>query len=160
MESMSIIRMVFCVLVLLFCGAMVYGQQRADTSIYGRWKCVKHDYRGYQKFSLKQAEKIKVSVLTLGRNTFYYGNVKFVASCRFSSWKRSKYDISIYSPLELVYSEEQLKDVILLEPIDGGGKFSCFNDCSIFYLKQDTLINICGGYTYYLKKIRETKKSK
>lgn len=37
-------------------------------------------------------------------------------------------------------------------PIDENGESACYNECSQLYLKQDTLINLCGGYTFYLMK--------
>lgn len=122
--------------------------------IFGKWKCVKQDYRGYQKFSLEQAEQIRHSILIFEKNNFFYEGVKFIEPCSFTNIKISKYDTSAYLgySVEYVYLKKELAKVLVIEPVDEKGEGACFNECAIFFLKQDTLINICGGYTFYMLK--------
>ena len=125
-----------------------------NNSIIGKWKCVKHEYKGRQKFSLQQAESIRRSILEIRKNTFSYSNVKFVNRCFFSGWKMTAYDTLEYNNLELRYTKAELQKFTVAVPVDAKGEFACFNECALFYLAQDTLINICGGYTFYRVRIR------
>ncbi|MEO6670259.1 MAG: hypothetical protein ABIN36_12330 [Ferruginibacter sp.] len=133
---------------------IVFAQSENHISITGQWKCVKHDFRGKQKFSLQQAGKIKSSVLTIKKNTFSYNKLSFIQTCTFNSWEVAPYDTSEYTNLELIFTKPELEQVKVYSPLDKKGDFACYNDCSLFYLKQDTLINVCGGYTFYLKKVK------
>ena len=121
--------------------------------IFGTWKCVKHDYSGYQKFDIQIAERIRLSKLHIERNKFYYEN-SGIESCDFYKFNISKYDTTEYLGLsiEFMYTKKELSSLLYFEPVDKEGNPSCFNDCAILYLKQDTLISFCGGYTYYLTK--------
>ena len=123
-------------------------------SIIGKWKCVKHDYKGRQKFSLQQAESIRRSVLEIRKNTFSYSKIKFVKNCFFSGWKMTAYDTLEYNNLELRYTKAELQKFTVAFPVDAKGESACFNECALFYLTHDTLINICGGYTFYRVRIR------
>jgi hypothetical protein len=129
--------------------------QYQDTYIYGQWQCIKLDTRGYEKFTLQQAKQLQSSILTMRKNTFYYKNVDFIDSCRFSYWGIDKYD-TVYpyrDALKMTYSNKELSKMEVLQPTDSAGHFGCFNDCAIFFFKGDTLINVCGGYTLYFKKV-------
>jgi hypothetical protein len=118
-------------------------------NITGKWKCIKHDYRGKQKFSLKQAEFIRQSILDIKTNTFAYSKAKFIKPCTFQGWKRTAYDTSQYDNLELIFTKAELQKITVWDPVNAKGVNACFNECAIFYLKHDTLINVCGGYTFY-----------
>lgn len=54
--------------------------------------------------------------------------------------------------IERKYPENVLAKFLHLLPVQENGDFNCYNECSVFYLKQDTLINICERYTYDLVK--------
>lgn len=125
-----------------------------EMNINGRWKSVKHDYRGRQKFSLQQANLIRSSVLTIEQNTFNYSKAQFIKSCNFYTWKKSPYDTTVYDNLQLIYTNAELQKLTIFDPVDKAGNLSCFNECALFYLKQDTLINLCGGYIFYWVKIK------
>jgi len=45
-------------------------------------------------------------------------------------------------------------------PVDSKGNAACINNCSEYLLKGDTLINICGGYTYYMLRTDSLKAKK
>jgi hypothetical protein len=122
--------------------------------IFGIWKCVKHDYSGYQKFDIQTAERIRASKLHIERNTFYYENSGSIGPCDFDKFSISKYDTSQYwgSNIEFRYTKKELSSFLQFKPVYKDGKPSCFNECAILILKQDTLISVCGGYTYYLIK--------
>jgi hypothetical protein len=126
--------------------------------IFGTWKCVKHDYSGYQKFDIQTAERIRLSKLHIERNKFYYEN-SGVESCDFYKFNISKYDTNEYggSSIEFKYTKKELSSLLYFKPVDKDGNPTCFNECAILYLKQDTLISFCGGYTYYL--IKEKQKN-
>lgn len=131
-------------------------------TIYGRWKVVKIDYRGYQKFSIEQAKQIRHSILSVQNNTFFYNSIKFIEPCSFYGWNVKNYDTSenqMYN-IGFIYSKKELDKLLILEPVDSIGNASCYNECAVFFLKQDTLINICGGYTFYLLKQTSLAKSK
>jgi dipeptidyl aminopeptidase/acylaminoacyl peptidase len=126
-----------------------------EKNIIGNWECVKFNSRGNQKFSISQANQIKKSILVIQKNSFYYNRVKFVDICKFSNWKISLYDTVNLTGnfLDFIYSKKDLINIKVLDPVDNVNEYSCFNNCAEFFLKDDTLINICGGYAYYLKKI-------
>lgn len=150
----TIDKILICFLFSVFSALIGFGQSKNDILITGQWKCFKHDFRGKQKFSLKQAEKIKATVLTIKKNNFKYGDLSFIKSCSFNSWKIAAYDTSEYTNLELTFTKPELTQLKICSPVDSKGNFACYNDCALFYLKQDTLINVCGGYTFYLKKLK------
>ena len=125
-------------------------------SIYGKWKCVATDFRGYQKFTLKQADVVKKSILNIEKNKMYYSEVDFIDLCTFDSiiYKRGleKEDWSGTS-FFYRYSKKDLSEMIACIPVNAKGEWSCYNECAQLYLKQDTMINICGGYTFFLKRV-------
>jgi len=163
MEYMSIAnRVVLFILAVLFsfnsCRAQRQ-QELAKEYIYGKWQCVKIDKRGYQKYTWEQAQQLQSSILTIEKNKFYYNNIGFVEPCDFFEWKISKYDTTSLSGtiLDIAYKKKDLSKIYVLEPTDGKGESACFNNCALFYLKQDTLINICGGYALFLIKSNGAK---
>jgi hypothetical protein len=119
--------------------------------ILGTWKCVDHDYRGEEKFNLKQAELIRYSILNIGKHNFSYSKAKFIENCNFSDWEMTMYDTTqdfVYS-LEYKYYKSELTKMFSFIPVDSNGRSACYNECATFFLKEDTLITICGGYTFY-----------
>lgn len=126
-------------------------------SIYGKWHCVRLSLIGYQQFSGEQAEKIKNSILLIDRNQFYYYNIDFVEKCTFSKFKKINYDTTAYynSNLDFLYTKEELSNLYGLKAVDKDGQSCCFNSCTEFYFKQDTLIHICGGCIFFLLKIKK-----
>lgn len=134
-----------------------FSQNKTDSpiSIFGNWKCVKHDYKGFQKFNLQQAEQIRNSVLSIENHTFRYAKAGFINKCTFFNWKISKYDTteSYGYSIEYRYTKPELAKMLKITPVDNKGNLNCYNECSTFFLKKDTLISICGGYTFYWVKI-------
>jgi hypothetical protein len=147
-------RLFFCIVLFFSLNCASQEEPSTEISLTGVWKCVKHDYVGYQKFTLEQAEKIRASKLYIENNRLYYKDISFVEPCNFYKLRISNYDTTNYygNSLEFRYTKKELSKTKLVEPINENGELSCFNNCSFFVLKQDTLINICGGYTYYLIK--------
>lgn len=150
-------KVLICILVFMWCKS--YGQEGFfyDEYIYGKWECVKSDYRGYQKYNFEQAEKIRQSVLNIERHRLYYSGIEFIEPCNYSHFNISNFDTSLFYgySIEFVYSKKELAKIFVYVPVDEKGNDACFNDCVTLLLKQDTLINICGGYTFYLLKINK-----
>jgi hypothetical protein len=140
------------------------GNAQSDTgniSIYGKWICVATDYRGYQKFTAKQAALLKKSILHIDSSKMYYDSIHFLDVCTYASIKyRKGLEKDDWSGTSFYYrySEKDLAGMIACEPVDGKGTWSCYNDCALLYLKNDTLINICGGYTLMFKKIMANRR--
>lgn len=122
--------------------------------IIGDWKCVKHDYRGLEKFTLKQAEEVRKSTLHIEKNIYYFKNVKFIEMCRFDEWVVKPFDAyDLIRTLELTYTKKQLKNVFLLDPVDKAGNTTCFNECAVFK-KGNTIITSYGGYIFFWAKVK------
>jgi len=132
-------------------------KQSPDSYILGDWHCVKHDYRGYQKFSLKQAEAIKKIILKIKQNGFSYSKADFVEKCDFIGWQASKYDTSeqLGYSIEYRYQKTELAKLLKMTPVDKKGNLSCYNERSTFFLKGDILIKTCGGYRFYWLKVKK-----
>lgn len=151
----TFIRFIFLVSILLSVECIPQTEIKINIGqLYGRWKCVKTDYRGYESLSFNQAEKIRKSILNIDSCRIFYDSIDFIGVCEYSKFCISSYDTSGYSGLiiDLLYSKEELSKMLEFTPAYDNCERSCFNDCSQFFLKQDTLIHICGGYTYFLKK--------
>jgi hypothetical protein len=148
-------RLAYPLLLCIICIFALGLQSSRDNYIFGKWRCVKLDTRGYQKYSLKQAKIIKRSVLNFERNKIYYSDIDFIKSCYFFKLKLSQYDtllsrVYYNMNLEVIYPKSDLAKILVIELVDSNGRHSCFNNCAELFLKQDTLINVCGGYTFYL----------
>lgn len=50
-----------------------------------------------------------------------------------------------------------LSKILVFTPVDEKGELTCYNDCAAIFLKEDTLINVCGGYTFYFVKYFDFK---
>lgn len=119
------------------------------SAIYGNWKCVKHDYNGPEIYSLKQAEMIRKSILHIEENTYYFDNIGFIQRCSFHKLKIEPYDTSRFiERLRVIYTNNDLKKMFTLDPVDKNAKLSCYNNCSLM-LNADTLISNCGGDIFY-----------
>ncbi|MEO6883500.1 MAG: hypothetical protein ABI199_05705 [Bacteroidia bacterium] len=140
-----------------------YAQQLKNAPskyLYGKWKCVKLDARGYENLTPEQARKLQASILTVEKHTYYYNNISFIEWCNFDHWIVTKYDtvnLDSQDPLVYTYTTKELSKIKVIEPVDSIGKFGCVNDCAAFYLKGDTLLNDCGGYYFYFTKVKEVK---
>ena len=147
----------------MYCTANCFSQSTDSNLIrpfnfYGNWKCVKLDTRGYEKYSLEQAKKLEATVLTLEKNTVYYHNIDFIDSCHFTHWRIKNYDTTEWNlNLGITYRKKELAKMFELEALDDKGSPGCYNNCAIFFLKDDTLINNCGGYYLYLTKVKTEK---
>lgn len=156
-ENMLTIKMqVILYLLLLGCMDAFPQHEKINPSfLYGKWKVVKHDYRGYQKFSAKQANQLHKSILVIEKTRYYFTNINFIGPCPIYKWNIQPYDttISISMPIEQCYTKKELAErVSFLEPVDNKGE-PCYNECLMF-LKQDTLITVVGGYTFFRLKIK------
>lgn len=153
---MKCINRIFIIITFLLYIQGCESQKKGNINEYltGKWEIILHDYRGYQKFSLAQTNQIEKADLIITEDSYYYEGVGFIDTCQFAKWKKGPYDTSNYYgwSIEFKYSKSELAKFMYIEPVNKQGDFSCYNECNIFFLKQDTLINICGGYTYYLVK--------
>jgi len=152
----QLIRKIIPVVVLFIfvsCYFQTETKNRSDL-IYGKWKCVKHDYGGFNSFTFEQAEAIRKSILNIEKNKIFYMNNSTVGVCEYSKFIISNWDTTLYTGLiiEFRYTKKELSKIQVFNPVDEKGNFACYNDCAKFFLKQDTLINVCGGYTFYLIK--------
>nr|WP_067053450.1 hypothetical protein [Mucilaginibacter sp. L294] len=130
-------------------------------NISGDWKCVRFSDRGIQKYTLEQAREIRKSILHIEDHTYYFKRIEFIDRCFFLGWKATPYS-GIAEPvrsLEAIYTKRQLNDLILIDPVDKNGNVTCYNNCLIFK-KGNKLITICGGYTFYWKKIQKLIRGK
>ena len=123
-------------------------------NIFGTWSSVKFEYYGYHKFDFNQAQKIKASKLYIGEHRFTYDSLAFIGPCDYDRLEFTKYDTTHFMGvyIEYIYTKNELSKLLNIEPVDKNGDPTCYNECSILFLKQDTLISICGGYTNYLIK--------
>lgn len=145
-------RLIICLVlpaIFLFCS--LYAQ---PDNVYGRWKCVKMGMKGYQKYDSNKARRIEHATLVISPHEFYYSNIKFVEKCSFDTIILTAVDTLFADIMARIYTSAELKKMQEVQMIDRNREHACFNDCARFYLKEDTLINICGGYQYYLKKIK------
>ncbi|RFZ92515.1 hypothetical protein D0C36_13895 [Mucilaginibacter conchicola] len=131
-----------------------FGQSKSDPAglLYGDWVCVKHYYRGLQKFSAKQAEQIRKSTLSIRPNTYSFSKAKFVKQCHFYKWQMHKFDLAeeAYSySFQYAYTKPELAKMGAYEPVDAKGEYACFNECSGIFMKKDTVIMSCGGYAFF-----------
>lgn len=130
-------------------------------SVFGRWKCVVIDYRGYQKFSIEEAKNIEKSVFVVGKHKMYYEGIASIELCEYDTLVGNIVDTSALTgaSFEYKYSKDDLSKIIQFAQLNKRGELpmSCYNECSQLFLKEDTLINICGGYTFYLTKIDNKK---
>lgn len=125
-----------------------------DGSLYGDWKCIKIGDKGLQKFSREEINNLKKTVLKISKNNIFYEKNEFIDECYFSFLKVEDYDTSniISDVLETIYTPSELSKFKVITLVDSLGEPSCYNDCSQFFKKDDTLINLCGGYQIYLIK--------
>lgn len=110
--------------------------------------------KGYQKYDSNKARRIEHATLVISPHEFYYSNIKFVEKCSFDTIILTAVDTLFADIMARIYTSAELKKMQEVQMIDRNREHACFNDCARFYLKEDTLINICGGYQYYLKKIK------
>ena len=143
----------FLILLCCKCFAQRSGAIPADF-LYGKWHCIEIGTKGLQKYTWQQIQQLKASTLVIGPNRFYYTDSNFIEPCNFAKWKISSVDTSQFTgtSLDYIYTKAELSKWLEADQIDDKGKDACFNNCALFYLKNDTLINICGGYTMFLIK--------
>jgi len=154
----TILLVIFYLSILSSCNSNDNKSLDKENYLVGRWKCVKHDYSGYQKFTLEQAEQIRKATLIISKTKVYYEGIEFIEPiCEYETFILQKFDTSTYYgiTLERIHSKSELSKTFWVEFLGSNVDPTCFNDCSNFLLKQDTLISFCGGYTFYLVKIKE-----
>jgi hypothetical protein len=137
----------------------LFFQEINSNSLIGEWYPVEVEEKGYQKFSTEIKEMFFKSKLIIEKKKIFYCGIPEIEVCHFDSLGISSFDVEEYRglPIYYKYTEEELSRFKVVSPLDYKGKFSCFNDCSIFFFNEDTLINLCGGYTVYLKKKKTSK---
>ena len=143
------------VLGILFIHNMAIAQKKINIKnnyIYGQWRCVKFDCKGQTRYSLNEAKQIRQSTLNIKDHKYYYDNSNFIEECSFTNVKITPYDTSfkINDGISTFYNEADLAKVFNIDLVDKNGKNTCFNNCAILVIKQDTLINFCGGFTFWL----------
>jgi len=134
------------------CNLNTIGLQK-DKSIEGQWRYAKYLEYHPTKYGIEELNNLKKSRLIITKNRLYYKNIHFVDSCNDINWKCEPYDTSYSESIQLehFYSKVELSKIYSFTPVDKTGEWQgCFADCAVFYLKQDTLINICGGYPIFL----------
>lgn len=143
--------LVFFTLVLIL-GCHTGGNKPKPQDIYGTWKYVKHNRWHATKYTSEQLDMLKSAVLKIGPDKAEFAGLKFIEPCAHPQWAIARYDTSYAecAQLEPVYTMAELAKMFRFTPIDSKGEWNgCFPDCSVFYLKQDTLINIWGGFPVY-----------
>lgn len=155
MEHIIIInRISLFFIVCLFTSCSTSNDSIKESRIYGNWVYVKHYGWRATKYTSDQLDILKKAELRITKNSIKYEGVGFINECDDIQWQISVYDTSITESqqMELYYTKEELSQVYLFNPVSSstGQWEGCFSDCAIFYLKQDTLINICGGFPIYL----------
>ncbi len=145
-------KLIFLPVFILFAFCYKQKDEARTNLIVGEWKVVKINTKGYQRYTLEEANLLKSSTLVVTDSSFYYKNISFVDSCTFARWKYSSYDTVnlLGNLLDIEYRKKTLSKIIVVEPVDSLGAWGCYNNCSQFFMKDDTLINICGGYGFYL----------
>lgn len=131
-------------------------------NIYGTWKCVRMDIRGMQDYGLDKAMIVKKAILEIDKSEIVYHGASFIKPCNYVKWQINRFDTSYYHgiPLERDYLKSELVKILDFVPVDAKANPACINNCSEYLLKGDTLVNICGGYSYYRVKINASKKDK
>jgi hypothetical protein len=131
-----------------------------EKDIYGSWKCINGFPWKASKYDQEEIDKIKSSILVIENGKFYFDKISFIETCTFEKIKISKYDTLYNVPnLRLLYTSKELSVFSAIDLLDKNGEISCYNDCAQLFYKQDTLINICGGYTLIFVKDAEKTKS-
>jgi len=131
--------------------------------VYGRWRCQKHMWWTYSKYTSKQLAPVLASKLCVERDRIYFEDSKVIKPYFFSPGevivdKMSEEDIkSIYTiqkgPLKQLYTKEELRK---LDSIHLGKNAY---ELGVIYLDKDIMIlNYCGGVTFFMEKIPEIEK--
>jgi hypothetical protein len=124
-------------------------------NIFGDWKCVKHDYRGLEKFSGQQADAIRRSILHIEKHRYYFKNINFIKTCEFYRWKVTNYiPYDAGNVLERIYTPKQLNEIYLLATVDKDDNEVCYNECVILK-KGKFIITNCGGYFFYWVRVKQ-----
>lgn len=147
------------------------------SQIYGQWKLEQDLWKQYTKYTQKQIDSLKTTVLKISKTQIYFENISFISSCSYSSskvkvtklfdksntWEYSWYEDGErfllrpkdVGPLIYRYTKEELSKMNKIE-------LGCNDEPNLntLYLKQDTLIlNYVGGVTLLMTKEPFGKKS-
>lgn len=122
--------------------------------LMGKWKCEKVLGWRATKYSSLQLELIRTAILTIEEGKFYFSGVGFIDTCYGLEWNIKKVDslTTIPQQLEVLYDSNEIAELYTLELLNKEGNYTCYNNCAELFLKKDTLINICGGYTLFFTK--------
>ena len=130
---------------------------KLENQFYGKWECKKVLGWRATKYTSLQLEKIKVSKLIIEKDKFFFGGIEFIDTCNGIEWRVKKVDslTTIPQQLEVLYDSNEISELYTLEPFNKEGNYNCYNNCAELFLKRDTLINICGGYTLFFIKVKD-----
>ena len=154
---------------------LIKDSDNSINQIYGQWKLEEDLWKQYTKYTKKQIDSLRTTVLKISRDKIYFENISFLDSCSFSSSnikmtklfdKKNSWEYSWYEdgdkfllrpkdvgPLIYRYSKKELSTIDKIE-------LGCEYGLGILYLKEDTLIlNYVGGVTLFMTKIPFTKRS-
>lgn len=153
---------------------LIKNSDNSINQIYGQWELKEDLWKQYTKYTKKQIDSLRTTVLKISKDKIYFENISFLDSCSFSSsdikltklFDKENYEYSWYEggekfllrpkdvgPLIYRYSKEELSKIDKVE-------LGCEYGLSILYLKEDTLIlNYVGGVTLFMTKVPFAKKS-
>jgi len=131
--------------------------------IYGQWRCKKHMWWTYSKYTSKQLEPVLASELCVERDRIYFEDSKVIKPYFFTPGeviveKLSEEGVDdCYTiqkgPLKQLYTKEELRN---LDSIHLGKNAY---ELGVIYLDKDLMIlNYCGGVTFFMEKIPAIEK--
>jgi len=137
----------------------IQSQNNTTAIILGSWKYVKHESWRVTKYSNKDINSVRKSVLNIDKNKVYFVGPAsmLIKPCTYNKMSFKKFfdrdepepDASEDRMLAVLYSKKELEKFIRIElHVD-------YNCLETMYLKKDTLIlNYCGGVTFFLTRIK------
>lgn len=131
--------------------------------IYGQWRCHKHMWWTYSKYTSKQLALVLASKLCVERDRIYFEDNEVIKPYFFTPGeiiveKIPEQDIRcIYKvqkgPLKQLYTKEALRNLDMVSL----GKDAY--ELGVIYLDKDLMIlNYCGGVTFFMEKIPAIEK--
>ena len=154
--SKRIALVIICIIMVI---SGVQSQNNTSTNIFGSWKYVKHESWRVTKYSNKDINSVRKSVLNIDKNKVYFVGPAslLIEPCAYNKMSFKKFfdrdepepDVSEDRMLAVLYTKKELEKFVRIElHVD-------YNCLETMYLKRDTLIlNYCGGVTFFLTKIK------
>jgi len=137
----------------------ILSQNNTAKNILGSWKYVKHESWRVTKYSNKDINSVRKSVLNIDKNKVYFVGPAslLIEPCAYNKMSFKKFfdrdepepDASEDRMLAVLYSKKELEKFVRIElHVD-------YNCLETMYLKRDTLIlNYCGGVTFFLTRFK------